>query len=396
MVSCDSDCSSSSGDSNTKLVESARNSPLSKKKSSRQKIAGSIPNSVQGSPAIQPKFSLRGSYTKFRSSSSVKGSTESLELRKLSPKHTSVSQLSIQSETPETDEPALKWAEDDVFVVDMTTRKVMVHHNCSLKTTRQSSDSTGDSDHTDKDGVKNSSETESPERLTDIPSEVDTDAPTSTDRGRDVQEGGKMDGGDIQQEREGASQQPATQDAGKKEGASQQLAAQGTGKTESQQPAIQGTEEGRTAPQRQTPVTPRKKKKNGEHMCSLACNSVKFARFSQIDLGLLTTDNVVVRRFVKHLVRLPCAAKALLSHNDVGTNVSIHCLHKHSSASLTQYLCPPGKPLVRSIVNEVFEGTLESRVKCLACKKVSSGTHNLGGSQLDSQLSLVRHLRVRK
>lgn len=30
-----------------------------------------------------------------------------------------------------------------------------------------------------------------------------------------------------------------------------------------------------------------------------------------------------------------------------------------------------GPPRTTSIVNEVFEGVLESRVKCLACKKVS-------------------------
>ena len=35
------------------------------------------------------------------------------------------------------------------------------------------------------------------------------------------------------------------------------------------------------------------------------------------------------------------------------------------------YYCPIDQPKVRSIVSEVFEGLLESQVKCLTCKKVS-------------------------
>ena len=146
MASCgsrDSACSNGSGDSQTKLVVSEQNSPPASKKrssiislsssSSRQKLSGSTPNSAQNSPSKQPKFSLRGSYTRIRGGSSSKSSTESIN--KLSSQR-SVSQNSLASHTSETSaeakEPALKWSEGDAFVVDIITRRVTHHTNHPL------------------------------------------------------------------------------------------------------------------------------------------------------------------------------------------------------------------------------------------------------------------------
>lgn len=138
----ESDCSNGSSDSNTKLVGSARNSPLSKKRSSqslsssssRQKLHGSTHSLAQNSP----RFSLKGSYSKIRGSSSARSSTESIH--KLGLQHGG-SQSSLMSHSSEThsqhvqqteEKPALKWSEGDVFVVDLITRGVTVHRNYCL------------------------------------------------------------------------------------------------------------------------------------------------------------------------------------------------------------------------------------------------------------------------
>ena len=161
MISCgshDSECSNGSGDSHTKLMmrtSSARNSPLSKKKSinslslssSRQKPVGSLPGSTHSSPSNQPKFSFRGPYAKFRSSS-TRSSTESIH--KLSSQR-SVSQNSLSShssEMPQEEPKRLKWSEGDVFAVDMITRKVTLHQH-----TNQSKSLTHSSE-TDPSGQK--------------------------------------------------------------------------------------------------------------------------------------------------------------------------------------------------------------------------------------------------
>ena len=143
MTSCvshDSACSSSSGDSSSKLVVSTRNSPQQARKKStslsRQKPGSSIPSS----PANPPKFSLRGSYTKIWGGSSSRGSTESLEMRKHSSSqqhtHTALTATDVLpqregEEEVEEKETRLKWSEGDVFVVDMITRQVTVHSTAS-------------------------------------------------------------------------------------------------------------------------------------------------------------------------------------------------------------------------------------------------------------------------
>ena len=135
----ESDCSNGSSDSNTKLVGSARNSPLSKKRSSqslsssssRQKRHGSTHSLAQNSP----RFSLKGSYSKIRGSSSARSSTESIH--KLGLQHggsqSSLMSHSSEAHSQQTEEkPALKWSEGDVFVIDLITRGVTVHHNYCL------------------------------------------------------------------------------------------------------------------------------------------------------------------------------------------------------------------------------------------------------------------------
>ena len=138
----ESDCSNASSDSNTKLVGSTRSSPLSKKRSSqslsssssRQKLHGSTHSLAQNSP----RFSLKGSYSKIRGSSSARSSTESIHKLGLQHGGSQSSLMSHSSETrsqlmEQTDEkPAVKWSEGDVFVVDLITRGVTVHRNCSL------------------------------------------------------------------------------------------------------------------------------------------------------------------------------------------------------------------------------------------------------------------------
>ncbi len=163
-ASHDSECSSSSGDSNSKLVASARNSPLQTRKkcsssSPRQKAAGVVPSS----PANQPKFqfSLRGSYSKIRG---AKGSTESLESRRpasLKPPPTGpppstatdchAQREGKEEETEEEEEEGrrarLRWSEGDVFVVDMITRQVAIHGNCSPTGTSPTLESSATGDH---------------------------------------------------------------------------------------------------------------------------------------------------------------------------------------------------------------------------------------------------------
>lgn len=138
----ESDCSNASSDSNAKLVGSTRSSPLSKKRSSqnlsssssRQKLHGSTHSLAQNSP----RFSLKGSYSKIRGSSSARSSTESIHKLGLQHGGSQSSLMSHSSETrsqlmEQTDEkPAVKWSEGDVFVVDLITRGVTVHRNCSL------------------------------------------------------------------------------------------------------------------------------------------------------------------------------------------------------------------------------------------------------------------------
>ena len=138
----ESDCSNASSDSNAKLVGSTRSSPLSKKRSSqnlsssssRQKLHGSTHSLAQNSP----RFSLKVSYSKIRGSSSARSSTESIHKLGLQHGGSQSSLMSHSSETrsqlmEQTDEkPAVKWSEGDVFVVDLITRGVTVHRNCSL------------------------------------------------------------------------------------------------------------------------------------------------------------------------------------------------------------------------------------------------------------------------
>lgn len=117
MVSFDSDTSGDSHSSQSRLVSATRNSPLTKIRSSsssslpRIKLTGSTHNS----PSCQSKLSK---YSKIISTSSAKSSVESI------PTHLTGSKVSLEPQ-----EGVVEWAEGDVFVADLTDRRVTVHKN---------------------------------------------------------------------------------------------------------------------------------------------------------------------------------------------------------------------------------------------------------------------------
>ncbi len=145
-TSHESECSNSSGDSSSKLVVSARSSPVQSRRKSGSSPRAKTAVSVPSSPANLPKFSLRSSYSKIRGAgSSAKSSTESLEGKRLPsqppqmgvapPPAPSVRHAQQDGRGEEEEEeggsPRLKWSEGDVFVAETTTRRVTVHAKSS-------------------------------------------------------------------------------------------------------------------------------------------------------------------------------------------------------------------------------------------------------------------------
>ena len=148
QVSCDQNCcppprdsmvSCTSHDSNTSaellhqkvvVTNSAKNSPLLKKKAkhSSQKGTSHATTTVNSSPAIQPKFSFSKGKSKLLGASA--GSKTSVESIPQLVSHHSGSKLSLEptsSETGTEEGAGVQWSKDDLFVVDLIMRKVTVH-----------------------------------------------------------------------------------------------------------------------------------------------------------------------------------------------------------------------------------------------------------------------------
>lgn len=117
MVSCDSDTSAESHSSQSRLVGSARNSPVTKKRSSSSSSLSRViklPGSAHNSPSSQK-------YTKIMSSS-AKNSVESI------PSHVPATGSRVSLEHREK-EGVVEWAERDVFLADIIEGKVTAYRN---------------------------------------------------------------------------------------------------------------------------------------------------------------------------------------------------------------------------------------------------------------------------
>ena len=155
QVSCDQNCrppprdsmvSCTSHDSNTSaellhqkvvVTNSAKNSPLLKKKAkhSSQKGTSHATTTIHGSPAIQPKFFSKGKSKLLGASAGSKTSVESIPQLV---SHHDGSKLSLEplsSETGTEEVAGVQWSKDDLFVVDLITRTVTVHRQYFATTT---------------------------------------------------------------------------------------------------------------------------------------------------------------------------------------------------------------------------------------------------------------------
>lgn len=116
MVSCDSDTSAESHSSQSRLVGSARNSPLTKQRSvSSTSLSGlKIPGSSHNPSG---KFSSR----KYKIITSTKSSMESIPGGQRSESKGSLEHLEKEG--------VVEWACGDVFVADVIDRRVTLHRN---------------------------------------------------------------------------------------------------------------------------------------------------------------------------------------------------------------------------------------------------------------------------
>ena len=121
MISCDSDTSGDSHSSQSRLVGSNRNSPVTKKRSTSFTSLPRIktPGSIHNSPSSQSKLTK---YSRIISPASAKGSVESIPNNLTS----TGSKVSLDQQAQE---GVVEWAEGDVLVVDLVDRKVTVHRN---------------------------------------------------------------------------------------------------------------------------------------------------------------------------------------------------------------------------------------------------------------------------
>ena len=128
MVSCTSHDSNTSTELlHQKVTNSAKNSPLLKKRTKHHSQKGSsfTTHTTHSSPAIQPKFSFSKGKSKLLGASA--GSKTSVESIPQLVSHHGGSKLSLVPTTSETIEEGVRWSKDDLFVVDLIMRTVTVH-----------------------------------------------------------------------------------------------------------------------------------------------------------------------------------------------------------------------------------------------------------------------------
>ena len=141
MVSCTSHDSNTSAEllhQKVVVTNSAKNSPLLKKKAkhSSQKGTSHATTTIHGSPAIQQKFSFSKGKSKLLGASA--GSKTSVESIPQLVSHHDGSKLSLEplsSETGTEEAAGVQWSKDDLFVVDLIMRTVTVHRQYFATTT---------------------------------------------------------------------------------------------------------------------------------------------------------------------------------------------------------------------------------------------------------------------
>ena len=139
MVSCASHDSNTSTEVHQKVTNSAKNSPLLKKKSKHSSLkgSGSISHTTHGSPAIQPKFPFSKNKSKMLSATAVTGSKTSIESIPQFISNHSGSKLSLESPLSEfvksPPDEGVRWSKDDLFVADLIMRTVKILPHYSTK-----------------------------------------------------------------------------------------------------------------------------------------------------------------------------------------------------------------------------------------------------------------------
>ena len=136
MISCASHDSNASTEVHQKTTNSAKNSPLLKKRTKHNSQKGSSytsSHSTHSSPAIQPKLFNKGK-SKMLSAAAGMGAKISVESIPQLVSHHGGSKLSLEAPPPSSSselvkspDDRLKWSKDDLFVADLIMRTVAVH-----------------------------------------------------------------------------------------------------------------------------------------------------------------------------------------------------------------------------------------------------------------------------
>ena len=130
MVSCTSHDSNTSAEllhQKVVVTNSAKNSPLLKKRTKHSSQKGTTHATIHSSPAIQPKFSFSKGKSKLLGASA--GSKTSVESIPQLVSHHGGSKLSLEPTSETATEEGVQWLKDDLFVVDLIMRKVTVHRH---------------------------------------------------------------------------------------------------------------------------------------------------------------------------------------------------------------------------------------------------------------------------